>query len=284
VRYRINLLQERGFIQNFLVVIDGGKLGFYYYKVFLRLCNIGEAQLNKLIADLASRPNVDWIIRVDGNFDVGFTVNVTNPVEMSLLMDELRAKYSTRLLRYMLSINIDMHFFLRDYITKSPRKTARLGSYSAHTAPYHLDAKGLSILRALAAAPRASAEEIARQTGASADTVLQRIGRLEKDAVIVRYTMVIDNARLGQVNYYVLIHLSRLAKGRRLAFEQFCQAQPNIVYLIKSLGEWDYEISVETETVQAFRELMMRMTSEFSDIIRDYQAMMVSRIHKYVYP
>ena len=38
------------------------------------------------------------------------------------------------------------------------------------------------------------------------------------------------------------------------------------------------------QTVQQYRELIMDLTREFSDIIRDYNGMIVSRIHKYIYP
>lgn len=53
-----------------------------------------------------------------------------------------------------------------------------------------------------------------------------------------------------------------------------------MVYFIKALGEWDYELNVEVENLDKYRELMMDLTREFSDIIRDYQSFPVSRVFK----
>lgn len=284
VRYRINSLLQEGVIQNFLAVIDGGKLGFYYYKVLLRLHNVDETAVQKVIWELASQENVDWVVRMDGAFDVALTVAVSDPVQMSAFMDNLRAVNSERLARWALSINIHMHFFTRDYLTGAPRKPVRLGSYSASAPRCPMSERDWLVLRALAKTPRVSAEDIARETGLGADSVLDRVKRFERDNIVSRYSLVLNNAALGQLNYYVLIHLSSLSKERRQQFERFCQAQSFIVYLIKALGEWDYEISVECPNVQSFRDLMMEIASRFSDIVRNYEAMLVSKIHKYVYP
>ena len=48
---------------------------------------------------------------------------------------------------------------------------------------------------------------------------------------------------------------------------------------MKALGEWDYELSVEIDSVDAYRELMMDLTREYSDIIVDYNAMVVRKIY-----
>jgi len=55
-----------------------------------------------------------------------------------------------------------------------------------------------------------------------------------------------------------------------------------ITYTIKALGEWDYELNVEVANVGEFRALMMELTREFSDIVRQYYALPVSDIHKFM--
>jgi len=39
----------------------------------------------------------------------------------------------------------------------------------------------------------------------SPDAVLLRIKQLEREEVIVRYRLVLDNSKLNQLNYYVLV-------------------------------------------------------------------------------
>ena len=284
VRYRVQNLLERRLILNFFAVIDGGKLGFYYYKVFLKLHNVSEAHVAKVIEFLVSNETVNWVVRVEGSYDLGFTIRVPHPIALSAFIDDLRARYRTYLHSWILSINIKMDFLSRTYLLDRARKQMKIGAYSAHDSPYPLDRPDTLILAELARNSRAAAAEIARKTGLSDDSVLQRIQRMQKDKVIVRYGLVLNNEALGQVNYYVLIYLNKLSHERRESFFSYCTSKSNIVYIIKALGEWDFEISVEAASVDDYRELMMDLTTKYSDIIRDYNGMMVRTIHKYTYP
>lgn len=284
VRYRVQNLLEQGLIQNFQTVIDGGKLGFYYYKIFFKFYNVNETAVEMVIRYLCSLTAVNWVVRVDGAYDISLTARVTNPTELSDLIDEVRRKYSSQIHRWVYSVNLRMDFLTRDYLTGSRRLKTKAGSYSAYKTPVTLDSTNWEILRRLALNARASAAEIARDLPLSSDAVLLRIKEMEKNEIIVRYNLVLDNTELDQFNYYVLVYLSYFSPMREQAFVEYCKKKANIVYVIKALGEWDYELSVEVETVQQYRELMMDLTREFSDIIRDYTPMMVSKIHKYVYP
>ena len=224
------------------------------------------------------------MVRVDGSYDVSFTPRVENPLEQSRLMDELRGRYAAIIQDWTLSVNVRMYFLSRDYLIGAKRRKAVLGSYSAQEAPFEPDALGRRVLEELAARPRAAGAEIARTCGVSTETVLSRIRLLEKERVLVRYMTVLDNQVLGRVNYYVLVYLSHLTPEREQAFARWCAQHPNVVYLIKSLGAWDYELSVEVASGREYRAMMMDMTREFSDIIRQYSGMVVHEICKYVYP
>lgn len=283
-RFRIERLLSRGVIKNFLTVVDGGRLGFYYYKVFFRLKNVREETISRIAADLASNDRICWVVRLDGNFDLGFTPRVTDPIEQSKLLDELRTKYTAYISRWTLSVNIRMYFFARDFLVKGGERRALLGSYSARSDGVALDSVAQSVLDRLAREPTVSAAAIARQIGVSTDTVLKRIRLLERQKVIVRYSLVTDTALLGQVAFYTLIYLGSFTGKREDEFVKFCSKQAHIVYLIKSLGEWDYELSIECDNVQEYRDLMMRLAREFSDIVQEYTTLIVSKIHRYRYP
>ena len=113
---------------------------------------------------------------------------------------------------------------------------------------------------------------------------MDRIRFLEREKVIVRYSYVPDFSPMGYLNYYVLIYLNELSIEREEAFIAFCRRQPSIVYMIKSLGAWDYEINVEVASIDDYRNLMQMLNREFADIIQQTRGMLVRTIHKYVYP
>lgn len=283
-RYRILRLEKQNVIKNYLTVIDGGKLGFYYYKVFFRLHNVKEETVQRIISELIAHPKICWVIRTDGNFDIGFTPRVSDVVEQSRLLDQLRSKYSKYLKRFTLSVNVRMDFFARDYLVGNQSRKLTPATYSAQSENLKLDAIAQKVLVLLSENPRESGSVMADKLNCSSETVLSRIRFLEKQKAIIRYSLVTDVEVLGFVNFYVLIYLADLSVERENEFRDFCACQPNIIYLIKSLGEWDYELSVETRTIQEYRDLMMRLTREFSEIIQEYKGMMVQKIEKYIYP
>ena len=283
VRYRIQRIVDGGYIKNFLTVIDGGRLGYFYFKVFLRLHNVNEQTVRKIVADLAANPQICWVIRVDGAYDLGFTPRVTNPIEQSELMDEIRSRYATVIQSWTLSVNVRMDFLSRDYLVGSKREQV-LGTYSTKRPPCRMDSLEETVLKQLTTNPRATGAEIAKELGVSTETVLSRIRRLEKEKVIIRYTSVVNCETLGYLNYYVLVFFNRLETDREQQFHEFCRCHPNVVYYIKALGPWDYELSIEVESLDAARQFMMLMTQKFADIIREHNALLVHEIVKYVYP
>jgi len=185
-RYRIQRMEELGVIKNYLTVIDGGRLGFYYYKVLFRFHNVKEQTVRQIVDDLRADTRICWVVRLEGNFDIAFTPRVYNPLEQSRLLDELRWKYSKYLRRWSLSVNIKMDFFARDYLVSSAARRKGAGSYSARRSTYPMDPTGQKVLDALTREPRMSAAAIGASVGVSTDTAISRINALEREQVIIR--------------------------------------------------------------------------------------------------
>jgi len=122
VRYRVNNLVEQGVIQNFLTVIDAGKLGNGYYKIFLKLHNVDEAGVQEIISDLVNKEAVNWVARVDGIYDIGFTIRVRRVIDLSNFIDYLKRTYFSRLHKLVVAVNIEVDFLSRNYLTGSKAK------------------------------------------------------------------------------------------------------------------------------------------------------------------
>jgi DNA-binding Lrp family transcriptional regulator len=100
-----------------------------------------------------------------------------------------------------------------------------------------LDRRLLALLQANA---RASAAELARQLGVARTTVLARIARLERDAVITGYTVKLGHAKGGHdhaVQAYVGITVA--PKAASLVTPRLA-ALPELRQLCSVSGEFDY--------------------------------------------
>lgn len=279
VRYRIKRLMDEGIILSYFTVIDVGKLGNSYYKVLLRLHNVKEQDVQELIQWLVAREPINWVARLDGMYQIAFTMRVQRIADFSAFVDELRAKFRRYLYAVTISVNIQVEFFSRDYLVGS-RPQRRVAAYTTPLELCSYDDRDLQILRYLSTNARGTAVEIARGVGLSSETVAQRIRRMEQAGIITGYRVVVGVSKMGLTNWYVLLYANHVSAARTKAFLDFCRNSPHINYLIKALGEWQYELNIEAEGLAAYRELMMDLTRQFSDLIRDYTSMLVTDVHK----
>ena len=51
---------------------------------------------------------------------------------------------------------------------------------------------------------------------------------------------------------------------------------PNVIHIIESLGPWELELEIETESLQDFYNLTHQIRNEYSDIIKKTESVIIS--------
>ena len=285
VRYRINRLVKEGLIQKFFTVIDASKLGFAFYKVLLKLHNVNEKKQHDIINYLLTDNSVVWLVTFDGNYDIGFVIKAENILELNLILENLDKNFSTYIHKRIFSINILGEYLSRDYLINKQRTLVRTPSYTVESKKYDLDDIDIKLIQNLTEDGRKTAVDISKEIEVSPDTILQRKNRLEKSKVITKYNIVLNHNKINQIHYKVLIYLNEFFPEKLNKFLSFCRLNNRIVYIIKTLGEWNYELDIEVENIDQYRKIMMDLTNEFFDIIKDYNSLIIRKIFKYnLYP
>jgi len=282
VRYRLNALIESGIISGFYTVIDAGQLGCSVHKALIKLHNVDEAKVDTIVAYLTNHPFINWVVRMDGNYDLSFTMWARRIGEVSAFIDELKARHYSHVARIALAVNIEADFLTRDPAQRKRRDGEKQARYTVPKQVYHVDEIDFGIMKQLSGNPRIAATAISEVVGVTSETVAKRISNLERRKVIGGYRIVTDPSKIGELNFYVLIYLNLVSADKIAKFVQYCRQHPLVNYLIKALGEWDYELNVEVKSYLEFRSFMMDITREFADIVRDYESMPVSTIYKFM--
>ena len=280
IRYRTKLLVESGIISSFYAVVDAGKLGCSVHKVLFKLHNVDEKKVTEIVEYLVGNAVVNWVARFDGIFDLSFTMWASSIAEVSAFVDELKSRFHRYLSRIALAVNIQAEFLARDPVQKGKRRPSPQALYTTPSARYRADELDFAILKILAGNPRMSATAIAKDVGVTSETVGMRIKNLEREKVITGYRIVVDSTKIAEMNLYVLVYLNAVSQDEIQRLMDYCRSLPQVNYIIKALGAWDYELNVETKDILEYRTLMMELTREFSGIIRDYTSLPVSNIYK----
>ncbi|HQH28390.1 MAG TPA: winged helix-turn-helix transcriptional regulator [Oligoflexia bacterium] len=288
VRYRLKALLERGTIQSFYTVLDYGRLGHLTYKVFLRLQNAMQSDVERIIGYLLSFPEIVWLAQFEGQFDLGLGMRSGDICELSQLLDNFLGRYGHFISRRGIVVNIRSEYFARSYLLPGkpgPRKSI---CYSASGERALLDEVDLLLLQLLSGDCRQNAADlsakIAKQrpdAAVSRETVLRRIKRLEESKVISGYTVILNPGSIQQMNYKLLLQLNERPRPEVQSFIDSLRREARMVYVTKVLGEWDYEVTFEVEDVAQYREAVMRISAAHPGVLRDYSALLVTHIYCY---
>jgi Lrp/AsnC family transcriptional regulator, leucine-responsive regulatory protein len=280
LRYRFIALKEKGIIKYLLPVMNVAAAGYMTYEIFMKLQNINPEIKNKMLNDFSKNKKIAWIGDIEGNFDIGIIVMVKNRMELSEFMNEINKNYANCISKKSISINLRGDFLTRGYLIHQERKTIKLNSYVPTIEPVELDDKDKKICILLAKDSRMSSLEIAKGLKVSVDTVIKRIKSLEKN-IIANYTLVLDNSKIGQTHYKLLLYLNNKSDEEKMI--SFCRMNNRVIAVIKTLAAWDYEIDIEVEKTEQLKEFTMELTKIYSYMVKDYDILQITNMIKYTF-
>jgi DNA-binding Lrp family transcriptional regulator len=147
-----------------------------------------------------------------------------------------------------------------------------------------LDKKDKKILEAMHENARLSIADISRKTGIQRDSVLYRINKMKKQNVIRFFHTVLNPTVLDYPIYtFVNFVLHNLTETDEKSFLGYLKTYPNVVYVAKTTGKWDFTINIAARNLKHFDEVMTAIRMKFSKIIKDYDTASIIEEYKYDY-
>jgi len=280
LRYRFMSLKDEGVISYFIAIMNSASLGYSTYEMFIKFQNINQKIKEEIIADLSKSDKVAWIGDLEGNFDLGIIFLVENQLELSEVISVVEKKYSNYIMKKNLSINLEGQFFQRDYLLSKDRKGYNTKSYTRSKDLIKIDDLDKRICRFIAKDSRITALDMSKSLNVSVDTVIKRLRNLEKE-VISGYTIALDNKRINQQHYKILLYLNNKEEESKMI--SFLKLNNRVITIVKTLSSWDYEIDIEVDNVDQLKLLTMDLTKIFSHMIRDYDILRVVDMKKYTF-
>jgi Lrp/AsnC family transcriptional regulator, leucine-responsive regulatory protein len=279
ILYRIKKYTSEGLIQDYLPVINLAKFGLTIHKICVKLHNITEREEVGLINDLVSRTKIPWVSSCDGKYSLLFAIKSKDLIELNEIIKDIRNKYA----KFFLNMEIvpiirGIHFY-RDYLIGKKGTTKRKIVWGGKEEPVKLDQKNIEIINLLCKNGRTSAVEIAKEINISSDAVIQRIKHLENSRVIEHYMIWPDVNKLKGLYYKVLVTLKETKSEEKLY--EYCLQNPNIVYIVNCFGPWQFEMDIEVENIEEFRNVMRDFLNSFPEMISDYTPLNIYKEYKF---
>jgi len=282
VIYRIERMKNEGIIKQFHTIIDAGKLGFISFRIYLKFQNTTPEKEKEIIEFLKKQENVQWIVSIEGEYNLGIWVLSKSIKEMNKLWKDLIRKYSNYIEKKQFFIFTKVSYFDRSYILekKIPRQEYL---FITESEKIDLDKKDLEILRILSSNSRVSILEISNKINLTPKTISSRIKDLENKNVILGYRIMFDIEKLGYQYFKLHFNLYNLKANKEKELRSFIKQNPYIIYDNEVIGGDDIELDIQVKSLQDLRILIDEVKRKFADIIKDYHYMLFYKEHKFLF-
>ena len=135
-----------------------------------------------------------------------------------------------------------------------------------------LDELDHNLLQDLNTNGRATLVELANKYNSSAKVIRSRIERLVKRGVIIGFNVKIDHNLVGYTHRKIFLTLNDVRKEKVLELSKYLKHLKCTIYLVKPIGNFDFEIELMTESDQEFHDFMKNLRSRFALEIKSYNS------------
>ncbi len=282
--YRIERMKKEQIILGEVAVFDSVVVGYYWYRVLLRLNGDGAAKKTEILGFLSSHPSSIWVGEVGGDWDIVVNFMAKDNYEFNIIFEEALARYGKNIGAYETLIYVNVRDQQRAYILE---KNDEEPKYFNHEMKYNQDIKldlvDLEIIKIISRDSSVSNWQIAQRIGISDKTVTARLKQLERNNLLLGYRLLIHASALGYEAYMVFLGINNLQPSREKTLEEFFKINPNITYVVKHFGKWRIGLEIEVTNREEFQEFLVTLRTKFGDIISDFETFPIFKDHKVNY-
>ena len=216
-----------------------------------------------------------WIALLGGKFDLAFGVMCKSVFQFNQLYYQILNRYSKNLTDNAIAIRSELRQSKRSYLDKNKKPIFKFPLFSEEPASETIDNLDSSILSILSTQARMPILELAQILKKPASTLAFRIRDLEKRKIIQGYTPHVRSKNYGMQSYRLLLFLENMNENSRKKLFNYIQENPFMILAIETVGEWNFEITLEVEGHEQLQEELSRLRNTFTENIRNVESLIM---------
>jgi Lrp/AsnC family leucine-responsive transcriptional regulator len=280
VNYRIKNLEREKIINGYYAVLNITKLGFITYKLMITFQNTNTDIEKDIINYLQKSPHVGWLVSCDGNYNLMAVTWVKNELVFNNFLIDFLKKYGRFVKQRDVLIIIENHSSRKTYLFGGKRNNEQDIFYGNERESV-IDEKEWKTLHLFSNNAKTPLHEIANRLNLTGEAMAHRLKQLQKKNIIQALRPIINTSFLGYQYYNVLFKLKRFENIEKI-FDYF-KHEPNIIYFVKYLGNYDLGIDLEVKNSEELRNILQKIKDKFSEEIESYHSILVYQEHKLSY-
>lgn len=268
VSYRLNLLEKNNVILGYYAITNVYMLGKTHYRVFIKYQNMSSEKEEEFMQFLNNHSKIVWIAYFDGDLDAAYLVWADNIREFEEVFDEINEKFGEFFQQKYFSIGTKLEYLKYKFLTSKKDSSSLI--FGDCFSNYKLDELDKNILNDLNNNGRMTLVDLANKYNSSAKVISERIKKLEKNKIIIGYNLKLNHNLLGYSHRKVLLKLNTTSKQKINQLSSFLKNYKNVIYLVKPIGDYDFEFELMTESNEEFHQIIKDLRSKFVEEIKTY--------------
>jgi len=270
--YRLKKLLSQNTIYAFYTLINTTKLGFFVFRVHIRLKNITREQYVNFSKKLFAETPAYWVAFVSGSFDVIYDVFAKNPFEYKNLILKIIEENKEIIQSYESFIILEMRLFQYGSFIKDQHNKKEYTLFDCFD-NVKIDDTDKKILEILKSDCRIPYNTIGKKINLSRNAVKYRIKSLEKIGVICGYKIFIDFSQLNRFSYKIFIRYNNKKRHEEKMLLNFICQSSGALAALKLFGKWDLDIEIQKESIKLLQEFIMELRK--FEIVEDYEIVQI---------
>ncbi len=279
VNFRLRRLLDGGYLKGFYAVFSTSKLGWYYYKVYLKFKNITPDKESELFAYIRGQANIAYLADVEGYYDCVLLVMVRNSQEMTDFLYPFMKLYGAFVQEKDLVVFLTTHRLNQRFLFAGEERADWF--YPVMMENYEVDETDRRILGTLSSNARMPFTEIAKKTGIDPKVVKYRLKKLEKDGIVLAYVTSPGFDKLGLL--FIQLNISLKDPTTKKSIIEYFSSTDRCLFAIELLGKYDLTIEIHVKDNAELKAIIDGFRTKFVDVYNDYDVSVINQEHVVVW-
>jgi Lrp/AsnC family transcriptional regulator, leucine-responsive regulatory protein len=260
----IKRLEEARVITRFNTKINYSRIGYKLYPVHIKLLKLNRSIMNEIKQIISKHKTCAWYTFCEGEYDLLLSFKILTEKDKKD-MEQLLLEISDNVQEKDVSIVLHSFEISKSFLNK--KHTNKLfPTFNHELEKVYLSEEDIKLLNILKLNSRETVLNLSKNNNLSARVVSLKIKKLEKLDIISGFKTKINTATLSFQPCIALINFGRYNNQELQKFITYCQQKRGINYLVKQIGKYDIELTIDVYNINDFYKLMDDIREQFSFI------------------
>ncbi len=276
IQYALSSLKERKVMYQRQAMIDLHRLGYSHHTVFFSVAAKQDTDTASLVQKVAELPHVFWLFEMAGRYQFAVSISIRCAAHLPQFIDLLGRILGGSLVEVAACSQFEFRYFGRRYLLPKRFKTPIL-EFNVQEDVSVLDKTSERVLSLLATGEAQTAVQLSNVLGIPPATADRRRRELKESGIIRAYIHWINPATLNRTCYIFRINVRGVPSRFAHRLFSYLDGERDVLFALRCVGPWDYEIGVELESAQDVSELANRLYQKFREEILSVQPIPILR-------